>query len=205
MKAGYHMNTAFRGQCRLPDSITAVTGKGSFTSPGSHKLVCEDFSSPAGKADRLTVSVTAGDTPLSRLVLRWSLTLGQGCRILGGAWERGYGDLEWRGFVPERVMPRYFLADSGDEVFAFGVMTQPKAMCFLDCRFPGSLPPPGPAPGGSVWFFRAAGLQPRRCCSASYEGGCFRRSGTLLFRALSLTPYAGPPGIWFQQLVLRLR
>ena len=37
------MNTAFRGQCRLPDSITAVTGKGSFTSPGSHKLVCEDF------------------------------------------------------------------------------------------------------------------------------------------------------------------
>ena len=125
------MNTAFRGQCRLPDSITAVTGKGSFTSPGSHKLVCEDFClSLQEKADRLTVSVTAGDTPLSRLVLRWSLTLGQGCRILGGAWERGYGDLEWRGFVPERVMPWYFLADSGDEVFAFGVMTQPKAMCF---------------------------------------------------------------------------
>ena len=125
------MNTAFRGQCRLPDSITAVTGKGSFTSPGSHKLVREDFClSLQEKADRLTVSVTAGDTPLSRLVLRWSLTLGQGCRILGGAWERGYGDLEWRGFVPERVMPWYFLADSGDEVFAFGVMTQPKAMCF---------------------------------------------------------------------------
>ena len=26
-------------------------------------------------------------------------------RILGDAWERGYGDLEWRGFVPERVLP----------------------------------------------------------------------------------------------------
>ena len=34
--------------------------------------------------------------------------------ILGDAWERGYGDLEWRGFVPDRVMPWYVATCDGD-------------------------------------------------------------------------------------------
>ncbi len=78
----------------------------------------------------LDIAVTAEDTPLRELVLRWDLTFPQNCRFLGGTWERGYGDQEWRGFVPERVMPWYFLADNGQEVLCFGVKVQPHAFCF---------------------------------------------------------------------------
>lgn len=81
----------------------------------------------------LAVSVRAEDTPLRELVLRWDLCFPRGSRFLGGAWERGYGDLEWRGIVPERVMPWYFLADTGRDVLAFGVETRPHALCFWTC------------------------------------------------------------------------
>lgn len=53
----------------------------------------------------LDVSITAQETPLKELVLRWDLDFPQGCRFLGGPWERGYGSQEWRGFAPDRVWP----------------------------------------------------------------------------------------------------
>ena len=48
----------------------------------------------------------------------------------GGVWERGYGDYEWRGYVSYRVMPWYFFLQSGNKAEAFGVHTQPAAMCW---------------------------------------------------------------------------
>ena len=53
--------------------------------------------------------VTAPNVALTRITLRWQQTVAPHTRILGDHWERGYGDLEWRGFVPERVMPWYAL------------------------------------------------------------------------------------------------
>jgi alpha-galactosidase len=52
--------------------------------------------------------------------------------ILGDAWERGYGDLEWRGSVPDRVMPWYAATFDGTLTHAYGVRTgvRAKAMCF---------------------------------------------------------------------------
>ena len=43
-------------------------------------------------------------TAVRRVRLRWNARLDSVRSILGDAWERGYGDLEWRGFVPDRVM-----------------------------------------------------------------------------------------------------
>lgn len=77
----------------------------------------------------LDVSITAQETPLKELVLRWDLDFPQGCRFLGGPWERGYGSQEWRGFAPDRVMAWYFAADNGQEVLCFGVKAQPHALC----------------------------------------------------------------------------
>ncbi|MGW3307623.1 hypothetical protein ACWDG9_13680 [Streptomyces sp. NPDC001073] len=37
-------------------------------------------------------------------------------RILGDAWERGYGDLQWRTLQPDRALPWYALITGG----AFG-------------------------------------------------------------------------------------
>lgn len=78
----------------------------------------------------LDVSITAQETPLKELVLRWDLDFPQGCRFLGGPWERGYGSQEWRGFAPDRVMAWYFAADNGQEVLCFGVKAQPHALCW---------------------------------------------------------------------------
>ena len=53
----------------------------------------------------LDVSITAQETPLKELVLRWDLDFPQGCRFLGVPWERGYG-LPGAAAVLQGAMPR---------------------------------------------------------------------------------------------------
>src|SRR5205085_896966 len=48
---------------------------------------------------------------------------------LGDAWERGYGDLEWRGWAPDRVMPWYVATTDGSGTHAYGVRTGAAALC----------------------------------------------------------------------------
>jgi alpha-galactosidase len=69
-----------------------------------------------------TVRVTAPGVSLRRLYLRWDYSGGvpEGARLLGDHWERGYGDLEWRGIVPERRMPWYLLAHRPDNGLTAG-------------------------------------------------------------------------------------
>lgn len=78
----------------------------------------------------LPITVAASDTSLKRIKIRWSVPVGPQLRFLGDAWERGYGDLEWRGLVPDRVMPWYFLAYDGRYTHGYGVKTGAGAMCF---------------------------------------------------------------------------
>ena len=71
-----------------------------------------------------TVTVAVRSVPaLKRLHLRWEQQLAGPLRILGDHWERGYGDLEWRGLVPERPLPWYFLLHDGSSTQGFGVRT----------------------------------------------------------------------------------
>lgn len=53
--------------------------------------------------------------------------------ILGDAWERAYGELEWKKPNEERVLPWYFLAHDKAQTYGFGVKTQPNAMCYWQC------------------------------------------------------------------------
>jgi alpha-galactosidase len=76
--------------------------------------------SPAG--ERLEVRA-ASEVALRRVELRWTIAIPPGLRLLGDHWERGYGDLEWRGVVPERPMPWYFLAHDGHRTHGYGVRT----------------------------------------------------------------------------------
>lgn len=82
---------------------------------------------PAG--GELTITLQAEQTALSRIVLIWNRKAAGGMRLMGDHWERGYGDLEWRGIVPERVMPWFFLMHDGARTHGFGVKTGPQAMC----------------------------------------------------------------------------
>src|SRR5512146_1395762 len=59
----------------------------------------------SGAAAEAAVSVEAPDGAVQRVQLRWQGRIPSGWRILGDHWERSYGDLEWRGVVPDRVLP----------------------------------------------------------------------------------------------------
>src|SRR5690349_20439584 len=74
------------------------------------------------------VEVTA--ERICRVSLRWSEKLPADALILGDAWERSYGDLQWRHLQPERLLPWYFLVHSeGTGTFGMGVDVQPNAFC----------------------------------------------------------------------------
>ncbi len=77
----------------------------------------------------LRLELTAPATAVSRVGLRWNERLDRTRLVLGDAWERGYGDLEWRGFVPDRVMPWYVMAWDGDRTDGYGVRTGAAAFC----------------------------------------------------------------------------
>jgi alpha-galactosidase len=79
--------------------------------------------------DRLAVKLRA-EVPPARLQLRWHAELDAGTRYLGDHWERSYGDLEWRGESPDRVMPWYFLAHGAGGTHGYGVRVGPRALCF---------------------------------------------------------------------------
>lgn len=81
-------------------------------------------------ADAVAVQLAAPATAVERIHLRWNGQLDGLRLILGDAWERGYGDLEWRGFVPDRVMPWYAAAFDGTLTHAWGVRTGARAFCF---------------------------------------------------------------------------
>ena len=83
--------------------------------------------------DSVAVELEASSVAIRKLRLRWRGRQDVVRLILGDAWERGYGDLEWRGFVPDRVMPWYFATFDGDVTHAYGVRTGAKALCYWEC------------------------------------------------------------------------
>jgi alpha-galactosidase len=118
---------------RGPDSVTIQTATGDqrltresdgrWTNAGT--LVTTDV-----RADAIRVALSAPTVAVKRLHLRWRARMSDTHLILGDAWERGYGDLEWRGWVPDRVMPWYFATHDGSVTHAYGVRTGARALCF---------------------------------------------------------------------------
>jgi len=78
----------------------------------------------------LHVALSAPTEAVRRIHLRWHGRLNDTLRILGDAWERGYGDLEWRGMAPDRVMPWYVASHDGLLTHVYGVRTGAKAFCY---------------------------------------------------------------------------
>lgn len=84
----------------------------------------------AGIHSEVPIRVTNEGKNLTFIHLRWDGRESEALLSIGDHWERSYGDLEWRGTIPERVMPWYFLTFDGDQVNGYGVKTQPSAFCF---------------------------------------------------------------------------
>ncbi len=79
---------------------------------------------------KLEVLVTAETSRIRYVKLRWQKPAPKKAQILGDAWERGYGDLQWMGLSSRRTMPWYFLVSSEEEIAGYGVMVRPSSMCF---------------------------------------------------------------------------
>ena len=127
---------------RLPDLTTIYTEEAHQAFTGTQGALADARFTLTLKDDLLLAELTAEQTPLCYLRLRWHFTpeekRTEPVRIYGDAWERGGGNLEWRGVVPERCMPWFFLVSNGTDASqqragrlteGFGVKARPGAMC----------------------------------------------------------------------------
>lgn len=81
--------------------------------------------------EHLAIFLTAQTSKVKWIKLRWNnLSWDKSVRFLGDAWERGYGDMEWKAMNPNRFMPWYFCAKSKAKSVCYGVKVRPSAMCF---------------------------------------------------------------------------
>jgi alpha-galactosidase len=125
--------TALLDLLRLPDHATAFAGLGSpipltYAGPFLHAAGIEiGFHI---QRSEMAVWIDSPGHELTHVHLRWNMDVTPGIRCLGDHWERSYGDLAWRGIVPERVMPWYFLTWDGGACHGYGVKTGAAALCF---------------------------------------------------------------------------
>jgi alpha-galactosidase len=138
---------------RGPDSVSAQTADGDLTlmrGVDGHWDAAGIQMRTTRVAGALRVELTTSSARAKRIGLRWRAPLTGTRAILGDAWERAYGDLAWRGFEPDRVMPWYVATWTGAHTHAYGVRTGAGALCswFVD-------------PGGiSLWADVRSGAAP---------------------------------------------
>ncbi len=101
------------------------------------KIICENGVSDAVvetvlRENELDVFLTADEDRPKFVELHWNTAEDGDVLVLGDAWERSYGDLEFRKVSEnDRFMPWYFIATDTKESFCFGVKTQANSyVCF---------------------------------------------------------------------------
>jgi len=118
---------------REPDSVSVITETGSVAlKPERSGLWADDHLKVRfhSRKKGLELELASPDQAVKRLELRWETKLPSDWNYLGDAWERAYGDLEWKPLDAKRVMPWYFLASNGKRTHGYGVMTGPGALCY---------------------------------------------------------------------------
>lgn len=76
------------------------------------------------------ISLESPSTPVQRIHLRWCCKFPSGVLALGDAWERSYGDLEWRPLQAERAMPWYAMLHFQGKTIGMGVKTGAASFAF---------------------------------------------------------------------------
>src|SRR5690242_8850925 len=126
--------TTFADLRRPPDLVLAQTASAAQSlrheSTGRWTSDSGIVVTTAERGDALHVALASPAAAIQRLYLRWRAPLDDVQRILGDAWERAYGDLEWHAWVPDRVMPWYVATDDGTRTHAYGVRTGARAFCY---------------------------------------------------------------------------
>ncbi len=118
---------------RSPDSITVITEEGRRALRPARKGIWEGGGvelSTSVHHQALRVALTAPKVAVKQIHFHWRGPIASMQQGLGDAWERGYGDLEWRRPDPARVMPWYFMAFDGKTTHGYGVKTGGAALCY---------------------------------------------------------------------------
>lgn len=79
--------------------------------------------------DRTQVFVTAKESAVRYVRLRFHWLEPMDGNYLSGSWERTYGDVCFGPEMPHRVRPWYFFCASEEKLFACGVRVRPSAIC----------------------------------------------------------------------------
>jgi alpha-galactosidase len=77
-----------------------------------------------------TISLESPTSHIQRVHLRWKSKFPPGVLALGDAWERSYGDLEWRPLQAERAMPWYAMLHLQGQTAGMGVKTGAASLAF---------------------------------------------------------------------------
>jgi alpha-galactosidase len=81
-------------------------------------------------AQQSQVSLESPTLPVQRIHLRWKARFPADVLALGDAWERSYGDLEWRPLQAERALPWYAMLHSKEQSAGVGVKTGAASFAF---------------------------------------------------------------------------
>ena len=126
--------SSFVDVVRIPDSATAYGGLGHRVDLTRAQTAWQASGIEVNfKADgrQMPIRISAPGVAVTHLHLRWQAEIAPTLRCMGDHWERSYGDLSWRGIVPERVMPWYFATYDGAKCHGYGVKTGARALVFL--------------------------------------------------------------------------
>ena len=94
------------------------------------RIICEGKNADVDVSidEENAVYLTADKSKPKFVELKWNFESDGDLLVLGDAWERSYGDLEFRKLREnDRYMPWYFMATYGKTHYCFGVKTQPNA------------------------------------------------------------------------------
>ena len=115
---------------RSPDFVTIENAEARRTASRSETFIYKDICVTCdNQADCLAVFVESQERPVSRIRLRWHFRETLRGMVLGDAWERAYGDLEWTCVNPFRSLPWYALVHDGSVTAGYGVKVRSGAIC----------------------------------------------------------------------------
>lgn len=148
------------------------------------------------EGEALAVYLTADETPVKLIRLRWKSREPMRGTILGDAWERGYGDLRWENMMPHRAMPWYFLIQNENITAGYGVRVRPGSLCFWQLDPAGITLWLDVRSGGRGVVLRGRKLLAAQVVFRNYEGISAFRAARIFCRAMCSDPILPPHPVY---------